>query len=289
MQVRKFLFWAHLWVGLVTGLGVLILSITGMMLAFRPQILPQLEPQRVVAEQQGPKLSVLDIVDRVKEAYPKAKPRNIMVSNNPSEATSVNLGREEGTLFVNPYTGEVLGKEGSATAAFKKVEMVHRWFGLSGPLKPYGEWIKNGISFLFLMMIISGIYIGLPKFKGLRKWHYQLGLWGAPLLLALTITGLALVANDFVKKPPRKKVIGVMVKETNGIYTTFTRLAVDPKTGETLETTPVYWARFLHTGENAGLLGAILAFLGSGIAVFLVYSGYVMGFKRLKKQTKGDA
>ena len=66
------------------------------------------------------------IVSAVQAANPAATPTTLTIWSDPAAPASVAAGQR--TVFVNPYTGQVLG-EGSAQprAFFRKMTDWHRW------------------------------------------------------------------------------------------------------------------------------------------------------------------
>src|SRR5690349_9345779 len=113
MKLRTVLFWIHLVVGVVVGLIVLNMSVTGMILAFEAQIVAFAERDvRQVTPPAGeaPRLTLGALVARVREQVPKASVVAVTVTSDPTAAVLLNLGREAGTVYANPYTGDVVGK-----------------------------------------------------------------------------------------------------------------------------------------------------------------------------------
>jgi uncharacterized iron-regulated membrane protein len=45
------------------------------------------------------------------------------------------------------------------------------------------------------------------------------------------------------------------------------------------------WSRFLHTGEEFGIIGQTIAMLASFGALFLVWTGFSMAWRRLSTKT----
>jgi uncharacterized iron-regulated membrane protein len=45
------------------------------------------------------------------------------------------------------------------------------------------------------------------------------------------------------------------------------------------------WSRFLHTGEEFGIIGQTIAMLASFGALFLVWTGFSMAWRRLSPKT----
>ena len=70
-------------------------------------------------------------------------PTDITVRPDPAEPVAFDFGRER-TVFVNPYTGEMLG-EGSQKlrAFFSTVEDFHRWLGVGGERRTTGRAVTG--------------------------------------------------------------------------------------------------------------------------------------------------
>ena len=111
---RKIIFWLHLCSGVLAGIFIFIMCVTGALLSFEPNILEFAESDmRYVQTAVGKcakDLPIRTIIEKVSARQnPDAKPSNIALQNDPNAAAIVSLGRE-GQVFVNPYTGEITGE-----------------------------------------------------------------------------------------------------------------------------------------------------------------------------------
>lgn len=214
MPFRKIFFWAHLCAGVAAGIFIFIMCVTGALLAFEPNILDYAEREmryvQLPAENIA-RLSIDEMIERVRVAKQDAKLSGITVQNNRESAVVVALGRE-GQLFLNPYTGEITG-EGAANwrAFFRVTEDAHRWLALSGNGRSVGKGINDAANFLFLFLAISGLYIWFPRrftrshlrpvlwfrlgLKGKARnfnWHNAIGFWSSLILIILTATAVVM-------------------------------------------------------------------------------------------------
>lgn len=209
---RKIIFWLHLCSGILAGIFIFIMCVTGALLAFEPDILEFTESNMRVVEvpsETAEKLSAAEIIEKVRQAKPEAKPSGITFQNKKFSAVTVALGRD-GQLFVNPYTGEITG-EGAKNwrGTFRTIEDAHRWLALSGDGRTVGKSLNDAANLLFFFLAISGLYIWFPRnlswrsFKsvlwfrrGLKgkarnfNWHNTIGFWTSLVLIILTITGV---------------------------------------------------------------------------------------------------
>ena len=138
MTPRRIFFWIHLTAGCVAGLVILVMSVTGVLLAYRRQIMRwsdrQLPPQAGrghAASASGSNCS--QVYSRHRDEHPPA----ITVRSSSAAPVAFDFGRER-TVFVDPYTGQILGEESRKLRAFfSAVEDWHRWLGAGGDKPAY--------------------------------------------------------------------------------------------------------------------------------------------------------
>ena len=214
MTLRTLLFWTHLVAGVVAGLVILIMSVTGTLLAFQQSVLRFIErSDRVVAVPPDgtPRLDVDTLLERVRGASPDAQPTAVTLDSDPTAAVMVAVGAQ-GNVFVNPYTGEVLGTGSPRARAFyRSVTNWHRWLAAEGEARATARAITGACNAAFLVLAVSGLFLWWPKQwslrhvgaviwfrRGLRgkardfNWHNTIGFWCAPVLIVLTITGMVI-------------------------------------------------------------------------------------------------
>ena len=209
--LRTVLFWVHLSAGVVAGVVILIMSMTGALLAFKPQI--QRFVDRDVRIVQPPaegaaRLGVQAMAASVRLVKPEGQLQSIALEGDPTSSAAVSLGGEA-TVYVDPYTARVLG-EGSKPlqASFRALTDWHRWLGGTAENRATGKALTGASNLAFLMLAISGIYLWWPR-KWLPQhvkailmfrrqatgrardfnWHNVIGFWCAPVLIVLTASG----------------------------------------------------------------------------------------------------
>ncbi|MBI4850194.1 MAG: PepSY domain-containing protein [Acidobacteria bacterium] len=210
--LRKVIFWCHLPVGIIVGLLILFMAITGSLIAFERQIVDLAESKtRTVIASNSERLSPQALIVKVKEAKPSTKISGLVIQSDPRLAVTVSLGRD-GVLFVNPYTGEILG-EGAKNlrAFFKTTTELHRWLALEGKNRDTGKIITGISSISFFFLVLSGLFIWLPRgwtrqqvkaitiFKlGLKghtrnfNWHNSIGFWASSIIFIVSLTGIVM-------------------------------------------------------------------------------------------------
>ncbi|HEV8160011.1 MAG TPA: PepSY-associated TM helix domain-containing protein [Pyrinomonadaceae bacterium] len=211
---RKVIFWLHLAAGVLAGIFIFVMCVTGALLSFESNILEYAEREMRVVEvpsESQNRLPVQELVAKVLAEKPNAKPSNITLQTDKMASATVTLGRE-GQVFINPYTGAIIGEGAKGWRGFfRVVEDAHRWLALSGGRRNVGKSINDAANLLFLFLAISGVYIWLPrrlnwkhfkaatvfrsKVKGKARdfnWHTVIGFWTSLMLIILTLTGVVI-------------------------------------------------------------------------------------------------
>lgn len=203
-QLRKVIFWCHLCCGVLAGLIILTMSVTGVLLTYEKQMLLWADTRnyQIAVPAGARRLSVEELIARVQAAQ-NAAPTNITVraDNILPVAFSFDRGR---TVYANPYTGEVLGEGAPGMRNFFRVVTDwHRWLGTEGAGRATGRLITGVCNFAFLFIVVSGLYLWFPRmrtwpqFKNILwfrrglpgkardfNWHNVIGFWTCvPLLL----------------------------------------------------------------------------------------------------------
>ena len=218
MTVHRAIFWLHLATGTLAGLVILVMAVTGVLLAFEPQIVDYAERDFRQVTPPAPdarKLSMDTILARAKAARPDARPTAVVSWSDPGSTVRVAFSRDDG-VFVNPYTGELLGSGSKVHDAMHVIEDWHRWLGSRDVGRPY----TGACNLAFLGLAISGLYLWWPRrwtrhvLRGSTLFDAEparpgprlelaqpIGFWCAPVLIVLTVTGAVMSyqwANDLL-------------------------------------------------------------------------------------------
>lgn len=209
--LRRTLFWLHLAAGLVAGVAIGVMCVTGAALAFEKQIVAWAErdARRVEIPVNAPRLPLAELAQRLRATHPDARPTAIVVSADPRDAVTFQFGRDA-ALYANPYTGEVRAPASTRVHnSLHTLEEWHRWLALGGDSRPVGKAVNGACNLAFCFLALSGLYLWWPRSLSWRSvravavfnarltgkardfnWHNAVGLWSAPVLVALTLTAL---------------------------------------------------------------------------------------------------
>jgi uncharacterized iron-regulated membrane protein len=232
-MVRSTIFWMHLFCGVATGLVVLMMSATGVVLTYERQLLAWAEGATFPQPAPGTaRLTLEELVEAAKLRRPEFAPTTIMLRNEPDAPVVLGAGRS-GSLYVDPYSGTVQdpGATGLRTF-FSAVTGWHRWFNATGESRATAKAITGASNLAFLFLVLSGMYLWLPRmwkwaaFKTRLmfnpyattakardfNWHHVFGIWSAIPLAVVVATATVFSypwANDLVyrvvgEEPPRQ-------------------------------------------------------------------------------------
>src|SRR5687768_3218166 len=161
-MLRSTIFWIHLVCGVTTGIVVLMMSVTGVLLTYERQILAWAERVEYTAPAGAARLPLEDLVAAAKLGRPEFTPTTIVLRNEPDAPVVLGAGRS-GSLFVDPYSGAVSepGAQG-LRRFFAATTGWHRWFNASGENRAIPRAITGASNLAFLFLILSGMYLSLP-------------------------------------------------------------------------------------------------------------------------------
>lgn len=208
-MIRTAVFWLHLAIGCVAGLVILVMSVTGVLLAFERQINAWADAPAVLQTQtQSATDAPLDtILANLKNAG-QGVPSELILHRSLNAPLEARFGRER-TLYLNPWSGEIVGELAKGTRTFFNLaERVHRSLGL-GMQSALGRGATSAANLAFLLMLLSGFYLWLPRvfnFASLKSrillrrglvgrtrewnWHHVAGIWAVLPLLFIVVTGV---------------------------------------------------------------------------------------------------
>lgn len=218
MTFKKIVGKLHLWLGLVSGLIVFIIAITGCIYAFQAEISDLTQPWRFVEKQDKPLLTPSQFKVIADSVLPGKHPHSISYDSRDGRAASIIFYNADPeyyyTVYVNQYTGEVLKvKDMLHGDFFRFILDGHFYLWLPHEI---GQPIVAWSTVVFTMMMISGIVLWWPRNKAARKqrfkvkfnasWkrinydlHNVLGFYMSWVAIILAVTGLVWGFQWFAK------------------------------------------------------------------------------------------
>ncbi|HEX5708487.1 MAG TPA: PepSY-associated TM helix domain-containing protein [Pyrinomonadaceae bacterium] len=210
-RFRKVIFWCHLAAGSLAAVVILVMSVTGVLLTYERQLTAWADARGLRAVERVPgaaRLPVETLVANAREGRP-AQPTALTVRADADAPVMVSFGRE-GVVFVNPYTGEVLGEGARGVRSFfRTITDWHRWLGAQGENRNVARAVTGASNLAFLFLVTSGFYLWFPRSwtrkqfrsiswfrRGLAgkardfNWHNVVGVWSAVPLFIVVLSAV---------------------------------------------------------------------------------------------------
>jgi uncharacterized iron-regulated membrane protein len=211
---RKILFWCHLMTGVTAGVIIFTMAVTGVLLAYEKQIVAWADLRASRIALPSPETSRLPVEALLVEAR-KARPGLAIntITVRAGESMPVAFGLAGGNiLFVNPYTGAVIGEgSGSVRGFFRATTDLHRWLGAQGDNRATARAITGACNLGFLFLVLSGFYMWWPKkwtkeqFRNVIwfkrrlpgkardfNWHNVIGFWSVVPLFIIVLSAVVI-------------------------------------------------------------------------------------------------
>lgn len=264
--MRKLSKTLHQILSIVVGIFISIICFSGAMLIFENEFIEWQNPDlyNVTPLESGAR-PLTSLLPEILATQPQgAEITYIDIKDNPSKSYRIDIdfGDDKSkTVFVNQYTGKILGEAPDDIAFFTVMYRLHRFLLQSRPQGDGIFWGKRivGIStIIFVFIIITGIVVWVPRrgrswgnrFKISVKhgWHrlwYDLhvagGIYVALLLLVMALTGLTWAFPWY-----RTAFYGIFAPERNELSTTENNplnIAANEPTDTTILTQFAVWQR----------------------------------------------
>lgn len=194
----------HFYAGLFVAPFMILLSLTGLIYLFKPQLDPLMYPDLLVVPAATQSLDADTLLQRVHLAYPHGVVSQYLppIAADRSGQFVVKQHGQELNVFVDPHDGRVLG----AQDAKYNLQAVAR--ALHGELMigTLGDRLVELAAGWGIVLVVSGVYLWWPRgsaaggvlwprwrSRGRALWrdiHAVVGFWGALLLLLMLITGM---------------------------------------------------------------------------------------------------
>ena len=199
----------HRWIGLTSGIVLVIIGLTGSALVFREEIDVALNAQLMRVEAAGRTAAVQDIVDAVQQAFPNSRIFSVRMPNRADAVYEFRLDSNSGhRVFVNPYSGTIIGDRGAYQKLMDLIFYLHSEL-LAGEI---GKTVVGGLALLLLTLLATGVVLWWPGWKHVAagvviRWrggprlisydfHKSIGAFAIIFLATAAFTGLSLVFHS---------------------------------------------------------------------------------------------
>lgn len=213
-STKKIFFQLHKYLGLVTGIVVFVVAITGCCWAFKEEIESLLDDSVQISLQDQPILTPTEAKTFAKEVFPNQSIHGVLFEHGAQPVEVIFYDAEPEfyqSVFLNPYSGEVIEVKDHMSGFFAFILKGHIRMWLP---KEIGEQLVSASVLIFLLIIISGIVVWFPKkrknldqrlkfkWKKTTKWkrknydlHAITGFYICSLAFVLAFTGSVISYN----------------------------------------------------------------------------------------------
>lgn len=197
----------HIWLSLPFGIIITIACFTGAMLVFETELQELGSPSHYfVKETKAQPLPLSELIPMVNRQLDTLSIANVSVHKDTDRTYAMGFpGRGHGTVYVDPYTGEIVGNTIGEVSFFAKVRQLHRW--LLDDSRKIGRPLVGISTLIMVFILITGAIIWIPRrwehllrslkirtSNGWKRFFYDLhvagGLYASVILLTLALTGL---------------------------------------------------------------------------------------------------
>ena len=184
-MIRRYLIWLHRWTGLAMTVFLVIVGLTGTLLAFRAQIDRLLNPQLFDSARSGQKtLDLATFAERAEQREPHARPGYFSIEGDQvvmacrprtDPATGKPYKLDFDHLYLSPYTGEVLGRRLQNDYSHFRLNFMAFIYELHTSLVMgvTGGWILGIVALIWTLDCFVGFSLTLPRGAAgfLRRWR----------------------------------------------------------------------------------------------------------------------
>jgi len=202
--VRKLVLKIHLLLGLVSGLFLIILGLTGSVMAFESDIDHWLHPGfwRVA---QGQALSESKLISGVERSFAPLRVQGVQIPQDRDLAQSMQLS-DKSSVTVNPYTGAILGRRtrpGRTQQWLGFIHQVHLRLTGNGQASwaPAGKMVVSYAGLALCLLVPTGLVLWWRTKRSTIRWngpwfrvcfdlHQVIGIYACLFLWVSALTGI---------------------------------------------------------------------------------------------------
>ena len=202
----------HFMAGMVVIPFLFMLTFSGLLMLLSKPLDSALNADRLTVAVGDSRVPVNTLLHTVEQQYPHYAIKLYLPPQAPTQSTQFSLQPHSHAghgghhapatlVYLNPYTGEILGDRDPATSLYARIKTFHGSLFMGG----VGDALIEMAAGLAVLMIVTGLYLAWPKqgWRALlprpevksrlawRQWHLTMGWLIALPLVFFLISGLA--------------------------------------------------------------------------------------------------
>lgn len=177
MKLKKLIAQLHLWLGLITGLIIMIIALSGAIYCFAPELQNLTQAYRKV-EAQNIAFLPPSAIKLIAEKQVAGKPAKRIYYGSKEQSVQVLFRDKEMysySVFIDPYNGNVLKVRNNKKDFFSVTLDLHRTL-----LIPYGDEVIRWSTVAFFIIIVSGLVMWWPRNRRAARQGFTLKLSASP-------------------------------------------------------------------------------------------------------------
>ncbi|MGI8503162.1 MAG: PepSY-associated TM helix domain-containing protein [Hassallia sp.] len=211
MKLRPAVLVLHRLIGIIVGIVIAVIGLTGSTLVFWHEIHHELNSGLTEVVPQEQRISIDEIEETVQKAYPDWQISSIQMPRSPNNSYAIAITSKEDKqdksldVYVNPYTNAILGSLQWESTLMGIIYQIHESF-LAGDI---GKKVVGICGILLVLLSISGVILwnGWHRLAfGFKiRWrspgkllnydlHKIVGIFSVTFLILLALTGFCLTS-----------------------------------------------------------------------------------------------
>jgi uncharacterized iron-regulated membrane protein len=219
-MTRKIIKKIHLWLTLIFFIPLLVQGLSGTIMVFENEIEDLIsghQEYKLSGNYENQNLQELDKIIAIAQNFTSPNYSSNFaefLENEPATISFVAEKKPKISVFVDPFTLEVLGQETSKpNAVLKTIHQLHTNLLIQGKT---GRDLIGYVGIVMFLMLISGIIIWFPKqisrfkegfffkfsdrgFNFHRRLHKSFGIWAYLVLFIITFSGIYIVFPQYIE------------------------------------------------------------------------------------------
>ena len=153
----------HFYAGIIFAPFLVMLAVTGSVYLFKPQIEQNLYQHYYEVTPQDERMSATEQINAVKAKYPDASITKYRPGESDDRSSEVKIATAaaSATVFVNPYTGKIIGELADDDRIMNKIEEIHGEL-MAGTI---GDRIVELVACWAIVLIVTGLFLWFPRNK----------------------------------------------------------------------------------------------------------------------------